>query len=430
MTQYKFADPGTLKSINELPDPFIRADGSRVADPAEWPEQREYLKQMLTHYFYGTQPPFNHDTVGTLDEFRIVFDGQAIEEKVTISFGCGQRYQLPVRIVRPNLPGAFPVVTYNWTDGQPFPAIRESVTERHYVMAGFDKVDMAPDSLAFYEAPLYKENPGYTWGAIALWSWGHRLLADYLVQQNYCNPAQLVATGHSRGGKIALCAAIYDERFAVAVPNCSGCGGSGCLRYLGSRMGENTGFVETVGLMTAAFPYWYSPLFAGFGQKQRAEGDGNIYVYALKHPEIPRLYREMYLPFDLHTAKALVAPRGLLSNEGLSDDWANPYGTQVTWRAADEVYQFLGAYGLNALHFRTGPHDYNNYDVAAMLDFCDALFFGKPFSQELIRIPPPGEREVGFCDDPVDSLEADFVREHSDIRYCKFHFGWSKPDVG
>ena len=430
MTQYVFPDSGTAESIDQLPDPFMRADGSRVTDPAEWPEQREYLKQMLAHYFYGTQPEYINDTVGTVTEQNLLFDDQVIEEQVLISFGPNQCYSFHARIYRPNMPGSFPAITYNlptlpyWMSHR---FVRETVVERHYIQAEFNREELASDNHNFFNSPLCKDNPECTWGALALWSWGHRRLADYLQEQDYCNPDQLVATGQSRGGKTALCAGIYDERFAVTAPSGSGCGGAGCLRYFGSRLGQNTGFVENIGLMMAHVPYWCAPLFTEFGQKYPPLFLDRDYEYALRHPEIPLLHREMHLPFDLHTAKALIAPRGLIDLEGLSDDWANPYGTQVTWRAADEVFQFLGAYGKNALHFRTGGHDYNTYDLKALLDYCDALFFGKPFSAELIRIPPPKEQQVSYCAYPADSPEAAFVRDNMEISYQKFHFDWSKP---
>ncbi len=49
------------------------------------------------------------------------------------------------------------------------------------------------------------------------------------------------------------------------------------------------------------------------------------------------------MPFDQHFLKALVAPRALLSTEGLGDLWSNPSGTWQTYLAAREVCRFLGA---------------------------------------------------------------------------------------
>ena len=50
MNKYDFSPKSELKAIHELPDPFLKPDGTRVQTREEWPEQREYLKAMLTHY--------------------------------------------------------------------------------------------------------------------------------------------------------------------------------------------------------------------------------------------------------------------------------------------------------------------------------------------------------------------------------------------
>lgn len=48
----------------------------------------------------------------------------------------------------------------------------------------------------------------------------------------------LIVTGHSRDGKSALCAGIFDERFSVVAPAGSGCGDAGCARYTGTCDGS------------------------------------------------------------------------------------------------------------------------------------------------------------------------------------------------
>ena len=64
MNKYDFSPKSELKAIHELPDPFLKPDGTRVQTREEWPEQREYLKAMLTHYLYGTMPPPPGNTRG------------------------------------------------------------------------------------------------------------------------------------------------------------------------------------------------------------------------------------------------------------------------------------------------------------------------------------------------------------------------------
>ena len=54
MNKYDFSPKSELKAIHELPDPFLKPDGTRVQTREEWPEQREYLKAAdplpLWHY--------------------------------------------------------------------------------------------------------------------------------------------------------------------------------------------------------------------------------------------------------------------------------------------------------------------------------------------------------------------------------------------
>ena len=45
---------------------------------------------------------------------------------------------------------------------------------------------------------------------------------------------KLIITGHTRRGKTALLAGAMDERFAMVVPNGSGCGGTGSFLVQGS----------------------------------------------------------------------------------------------------------------------------------------------------------------------------------------------------
>lgn len=83
------------------------------------------------------------------------------------------------------------------------------------------------------------------------------------------------------------------------------------------------------------------------------------------------------MPFDSHTMKALIAPRALVNQCGRQDDWTNPYGTELTYRAADKVFAWLGAKEQQGIHWRDGGHAMNIEDWTALLDFADWKFFSK-----------------------------------------------------
>ncbi len=67
-------------------------------------------------------------------------------------------------------------------------------------------------------------------------------------------------------------------------------------------------------------------------------------------------------PCDMQSAKAWIAPRARITTDGLGEVWANTFGTQVTWRAAQEVVDLLGVPEKNALHFREGQHEFQAAD--------------------------------------------------------------------
>ena len=363
-----------------LPDPFLRPDGEgRITSPSQWEDQREYWKELLAQYLYGHMPPHPADqTHGELLSTQPIYGDRALRDHVRITCGREGKVSFEILVIRPNRPGRFPVITWNCFENMtPCPIEEETVCGRNYCIAMFQKEQLAADD-ASVRSPIFDLYPDYDWKTIAVWAWGHSRIADYLEQTDYADPSKLIATGHSRGGKTALCATIYDSRFALAAVNGSGCGGAGCFRFLGGRSGlsQDPTVSESLGRITTAFPHWFSDKINPFGTQTPP--------YNVKN--------ESYLPFDLHIAKALVAPRPLVTMEGLDDQWANTYGTQITWRGAEEVYRFLGAEGKNVIHYREGGHQFGPIDWTVLLDFSDAMLRGdsKPFTYPVNNLPFPG----------------------------------------
>lgn len=76
-----FPPVGDLPVQFGMPDPFIKADGSRISSKAEWPAQRDYLKAMLAYYQYGKRPPVPTDFGLKKLDSKPVFDGRALQER-------------------------------------------------------------------------------------------------------------------------------------------------------------------------------------------------------------------------------------------------------------------------------------------------------------------------------------------------------------
>ena len=220
-------------------------------------------------------------------------------------------------------------------------AVIGTVVSRGWICAQFNRTELAPDIAGLGRATglyaLYRE-PRF--GALSAWAWGFHRCVDFLLTLGIVDPARVAVVGHSRGGKAALLAGATDERIALTAPNCSGCGGAGCFRFLGPGS-------ESLADILERFPHWFDARLGGY------------------------IGREGELPFDQHFLKALVAPRALLSTEALGDLWANPSGTWRTHAAAGEVYRFLGAAERIGIAFRQGGHDHTLEDWGAALDFAD-----------------------------------------------------------
>ena len=197
-------------------------------------------------------------------------------------------------------------------------------------------------------------------GTIAAWAWGFHRCMDYLVKDISVDPRRIAAVGHSRNGKTALLAAAMDDRIALAIPHQAGCGGSAPSR---GRVGESVQRINT------AFPHWFNAAYKEFNQSTDR------------------------LPFDQNALVALCAPRPVLFSNATEDQWANPAGQFEVLQAADPVYRFLGAGGLEAksvpaegvlsdgvlgYYIRPGKHSMTAGDWEIFLTFADHHMTARP----------------------------------------------------
>ena len=352
------------KTINGLPPLPVEA----------WLDNRERLKELLSRYMYGgvfSGGPKDYHVTGEVLYSELAFwdkhyTQRPIREYVKIKFGG---LSFTAEITRPNDAKKHRVITYiAFQNARNYQIEEEAVIKRGYAIALFTYDQLFPDSCndaqyKFSENPplkkLFDDNTEVK--AIAAWAFCASRLLDYLDTTDYAEKNNYIVTGHSRNGKAALCAGIYDDRFKVVVPNNSGCGGCGCFRFLGGRHGltQDPKKTECLQTITSYFPEWFSKNISQFYDAPDTEySDGR----ALNDK----------LPFDLHFNKALIAPRALLSLEAYGDEWANTYGSRLTHNAAKEVYKLLGVPDNIKIKFREGAHYFGFKDWVKLLDFCDA----------------------------------------------------------
>lgn len=382
----EFPDVSRLPATPELRDPLAMIDGRRITTPEQWTTlRRPELKRLFQHYMYGVMPPAPDSIRASVErEDARYLGGKATRKEVVIAFGPPDTPKIHLLLVIPNgrkepapvflglnfhgnhtvlddpmipLPTAWVPNTrdHKASDAQRGSqvdvwAIEDSI-DRGYAVATFYCGDVAPDHPGFTDGviPHYlrpgETKPGpHDWGTIAAWAWGLSRAVDHLRTEPAIDRSRIAVVGHSRLGKAALVAGAFDERIALVIPHQAGCGGPAPDR---GTVGESVERINT------SFPHWFDDEFKTFND----------------HPD--------RLPFDQHELVALCAPRPVLLTNATGDTWANPEGQFQVLKAADPVYRFLGAGGLDAksmpeenrliestlgYHIRPGKHSMGKED--------------------------------------------------------------------
>lgn len=333
--------------VTGLPDALRMNDGAPVTTRQQWEARRVEMKQALLNYEYGHAPagPFQVEAI-SVETVGLENNGNTLHRVAHLVVDPVKRVPIDLHLFTPAV--AKTPMPFIVGIGKGCPNIGE-INQRGYAFACFAHRDLDPDTEGRDDVgPAQAAYPESDWGSVAIWAWGASRALDYLLTQPEFDKNRVVVTGHSRTGKAALLAGALDERFAVVVPNGSGCGGASAYRVYSKNS-------ETLALITNTLRFysWFQKDFGRFA--------GN----------------ETRLPFDQHFLRALVAPRAVLCTEARGDTWANPDGNKAAFEAAQPVFDFLGVPKHNAMHIREGEHGQLAEDFRALLDFADTCF-GKP----------------------------------------------------
>jgi hypothetical protein len=192
------------------------------------------------------------------------------------------------------------------------------------------------------------------------WAFAFSAAIDVLEDDPRVDTRHTSIMGHSRHGKAALLAAIWDPRIEAVIAHQSGFAGASLSR---------SGTGERLERMAETYPHWLAPGAQKYGD----------------NPEL--------LPFDQHLVLALIAPRRVFLGNARRDVWSDPNSSFRAAQAASAMWEALGVPGLNSDGMRTfdpadgivwwlraGGHSVVDDDVEAFITFLNARQ-GKPPAQ-------------------------------------------------
>jgi len=402
-----------------LPDPLKMADG-RIVDSAEqWLKKRrhEILAWYETH-IYGqvptNAPQVTWRLIDTNADGTQQIDGQLGDDpdgpKMRLTLDLPKDAKAPVPVLL-NLSFS--------SGGQRRPGAeparfdpRSEVLRRGWAYAQIGYGDIQPDRADRWQEGVIgltltdsqKQPASNEWGTISAWAWGASRTIDYLETVDSIDADRIAVTGASRLGKTVLWAAAKDERIDAVFSVVPGEMGASLIRR---------DWGETLDDMAQNFPWQFA---------------GNLQNWVGKWNE---------LPIDQHMLIALIAPRPVYVNGGVSDQWSDPKGEFLAMVAAAPVYELLGAGGLGtrevpeldrpvisshlAFHYHSQGHQAVPEDWKLFLDFAE-----KHYASRLGWELPKGVIEVVLDSDMYNEVDDQFalafaVRSPQRIRLRAVH---------
>jgi len=305
-------DAATLPTIQKLPDPFTKLDGSAVTTLADWRCRREELKKQAQKYAFGTKPTRPNLVTGSVTSKLITVNvadqGKTVTFTANIKLPSGGQAPYPA------------IIAYNGTgpgDQTVLDAEGVARIDLNVSTIGAETGQRGANQTgAFYS--LY--GGGSKTGLLIAWAWGVSRVIDVLENSGstLIDPRAIGVTGCSRYGKGSFIAGAFDDRIALTLPVESGTAGVPVWRGVEkAELGDN-GQPPISLLSTYNEQPWFSDGFQPF------------------------VNAATKIPIDTHELAGLVAPRGLLILDNPYVGELSPNYGALAALAGAEVYRALG----------------------------------------------------------------------------------------
>lgn len=363
----------------DVPDLMTTFDGRKVETVAQWEKARApELLEVFTAEEYGRRPVERPAALSfeKAEPDAVMMGGKALRKRIRVAYKGpygGGSFVFTAFIPRQEKPAPAFLLICNRTPGENIDPTRnvksgfwpaEEIVDRGYAAIAFWNGDIAPDRntgntkgvFAAFRDVESPQTPKDGWGTLSAWAWGASRVMDWIETEPLLNAGRVAVVGHSRGGKTALVAGVYDKRFAMACSNNSGCSGAK-LNHIDLPKSEH------VVQIMRSFPYWFCP---NYTQCVNSELDWRV---------------------DQHEFIALMAPRLVCIASATEDMWAGQEGEYFSGVLASPAWELYGKKGLVSdsfpsaetplqegcisYHLRTGKHNLTPYDWSCYMDFAD-----------------------------------------------------------
>ena len=362
-----------------VPELMVTFAGENVTTREQWEKVRApELLEEFTREEYGRRPVERPAALAfeKAAPDQVMMDGKAIRKRIRVMYAGpygGGAFVFTAFIPKQAKPApAFILICNRSPDDNIDPERKvksefwpaEEIVARGYAAIAFWNGDIAPDRstgntqgvfTAFDDVERQYRRKD-RWGTLSAWAWGASRVMDWIETEPLLDAGHVAVVGHSRGGKTALVAGVYDKRFAMACSNDSGCSGAK-LNHIDLPKSEH--LVQIV----STFPFWFCPNYTAH---VNAERDWRV---------------------DQHEFIALIAPRLVCIASASEDAWAGQLGEYWSGVLASPAWELYGRKGLVAegfpgadrplqegcisYHMRTGKHNLTSYDWARYMDFAD-----------------------------------------------------------
>lgn len=332
-----------LTPNSKMPDPFLMLDGTRITNKSEWAVRREELYQQCLHYIYGDKPiPPEGSVSGTVSSNNI---------SVEVNEG-GKRCSFSASVKMNGASQPAPaLISYGSMGGVSAPSGVAQITFNAIEETG----GSGPKKGPFYDFYGSDHPAGY----LTAQAWQVSRIIDVLEQNpGIIDPFKIAVTGCSRWGKGAFVAGVLDNRIALTIPVESGIGGTVALRLVKQ--------LDTGGewpYHAISYVRWLSEVALGRFTSGNNAGSDNT----------------DRLPVDMHSAMALIAPRGLYIVDNPSGTYAglDARSAWVTASIGKKIFEALGVGDHFAYEGASGSHcQWRNQYTASLNAMVDKFLKG------------------------------------------------------